>query len=103
MFLNYNFFPLIIVCIFQVMFTMKTARPSQENRDIIKQMVIDWYRKSSPKRDFDLQNLLTETDGKLGSVMFPPNGFLNTPSKDPFSWVEWGRQPGKHSDSEFLG
>lgn len=101
MFVSCNFLPLIIMCIYQAMFTIKTARPSQENRDMIKKMVIDWYKKSSPKSDYDLQNLLAESDDnqKFGPLLFPSNNVPNGPlngQKNLFPLFDWSQQPGEY-------
>lgn len=77
-----NFFTPILV---------KSARPSKENQDKIKNMVNEWYKKSPTKRD---QGLLP-FKGHETVPMLRPSSSIGNDFVDPFSWVEWDNKVGE--------
>lgn len=88
MILNKKQLALLIVCIFQVILT-KSARPSPDNQELIRQIVIDWSRKSTAKKLLPFRQNLSSSEHQIKPIIEANYESKETDRRD------WDNQLGK--------
>lgn len=82
------------IIIFLLLSAQHAARPSKENRESIKQMVIDWYRRTSLRRKNYDSNLHLDRD-KVTPIVTPISEIVNELTH-PMGFYEMDNEWGKN-------